>query len=296
MVRLTNRSASEVARILTQNEIWNLIPYDSFIRYGLGHPQHQWFGEIRNGELIRAVYLHHQLVHLISNDTPPLHSPIYRLLQRQKSKFIIHGPKELLALFLQGLTQYHAEKMEDAQYVRQMTKVQHSNLKKRRNSRYLSLSTQGKLAQLTIRVAQKDDFNNIMKLYQNSSVSTLADPNLIQQLVQNQKVLVVSKSSSVSANSTSKESKEPKNILGTLMFLKESPRYVLLGGLYVAPEYRKLGVASVLAQRAIKEVNSEGRSICFYFNDPKLKKFYNKIALKRVGQWATYVVTSKAQI
>lgn len=296
ILRLTNRSASEAARLLNQNEIWNLIPYDSFIRYGLGHPEHQWFGEIQDGELVRAVYIHHQLVHLISSDVPPIQSPIYRLLQRQKSKFIIHGPKELLDPFLQGFTQYHAQKMEDAQYVRQITKVQISKLKERRNSKKLFLPAKGKLAQLTIRIAQEQDFNNIMSLYQNSSVSSLADPHLIQQLVRHQKVLVVSKNHLSSANSVSKELMKPGSICGTLMYLKESPRYMLLGGLYVSPEYRKLGIASALALRAIKEVNSKGQSICFYFNDPKLKKFYSQIALKRVGQWATYVVTSKAQI
>ncbi|GAA0382822.1 GNAT family N-acetyltransferase [Bacillus horti] len=282
IIKLNDSYYTQALLLLKEEELWNLIPYDAFLRYGLQHPEHEWFGEVEQGSLVRLLYKTKQLIHLVS--PKPFHlSRLSTLIRSSKAPIIMHGKKETVEGFLFGMRNRRLKKMDDALFVQQSVHT----------SRIIRSVPIDAKNSVHLRPAEEKDYLNILELYKKSDIDHLVDPVLIQQLIQLKKVKIAEKINHYGHNSSFDTRSNPK-LLGTLMCLKESKRYVLLGGLLVHPEYRHHGIASKLGRDVILDANSRGKKICFYYNDKSLKRFYEKIELEPLGRWVSYVITSKA--
>lgn len=302
LIRLDNRYTAHISKLLSQDEPWNMIAFDAFIRHGLQHPEHIWYGEIKNGYVSRVLYTHHQLLHLLVTAPLPSNSLLYSLINKQYRGFIIHGKKEIVEPFLSGLTQFQGKKIDEANYVQQRQynspRLKHqkqSSLQSKQNSFSTTKDLLSQGESLRLRTAEIQDMRQLLRLYMGSSIDYLVDPQLIKELIaQGQVLLAVVKKTNLSDTRLFSQQPHHEKIIGSLMLLKESPKFVLLGGLYVDPAYRKSGVATTLALKTINQINRRKKRICFYFNDPKLKRFYSQIPLLQLGKWVTYTVTSNA--
>lgn len=258
-----------VYRFLLVQEPWNMIPLDALLMYGLEHPSHHWSAEFKEGELVGVLYQNHELLHLSYNKSPE-NSPLYSYLHGVAPHFITHGNKELVETVMGRLSGYNKLKIEECDFVQQSD----ATAELVNETIYIP-------EVLRIRQARYADIQELLTIFRNSSIESQVDKALIFDLVQHGRVLLAQKKG---------------EIIGSIMKLKETPNYVLLGGLFIKPEERSHGVASLLGQKMVQACIRQEKKVCFYYSDQELKRFYNKAAFISIGQWVSYSATSKAMI
>jgi GNAT superfamily N-acetyltransferase len=268
MIPLAPPSDYDVYRLLVQQEPWHMIPLDALLLYGLEHPEHQWYGEYKNGQLVGVLYQHGQLLHFAYHQVPENGSPLYPFIRRYIPYFITHGKKDKVDGIMRNLNEYQITLQEECEFIQQTSQTR-------------KLISQSLFQPDNLRLCQAypSDFNEMIILFRGSTIENQVDRALIFELIGLQRVTVARKNG---------------RMVGTVMKLKETPCYVLLGGLFVHPQERGHGTASLLGQKMIQDCLHQGKKVCFYYSDPELQRFYRKAAFAGIGQWVSYSATSKA--
>lgn len=270
IIPLTAQYTPYVYRFLLDQEPWNMIPLDALIKYGLEHPLHHWSAEYKSGVLVGVLYQNHELLHFAYNKAPETTSPLYSFLHQTAPYFITHGKKELVEAIMGRLLGYNKIVLEECDFVLQSEETA------KLVNQTLPIPTD-----LRIRQASYTDLQELLAIFKKSSIEDQIDKSLISDLIQHGRVLLAQKQG---------------QIIGSIMKLKETPRYALLGGLFIKPEERSHGIASLLGQKMVLSCTRQGKRICFYYSDKELQRFYKKAAFTKIGQWVTYSATSKAMI
>ncbi|MDQ0340329.1 GNAT superfamily N-acetyltransferase [Caldalkalibacillus uzonensis] len=265
IVPLDNRHYHAVYTLLSHQEPWSIIAFDALLQYGLNHPDHRWFREVHNGRTKGIIYLHDQLLQ-VCYPSLPQRSGLGMFLRRYVPHFIIHGQQQQLAWLKKQLAHYDTRCLDKSLFVVQ------SELTPALINQPLPVPED-----IRLRLAVTADYVSLMSLYSGSEVEQQVDGQLLWQAIMQGRVIVA----------------EQKQLVGTVMCLKESPRYVLLGGLYVTPRARSQGIASLLGQRLVQMVLRKGKQVCFYYHDSTLSPFYQRAAFQPLGDWHSYSFTSK---
>jgi hypothetical protein len=247
-----------------------MIPLEALVQFGMTQPEHRWFGEFSKNKLVGFIYQHKQLIHFGYKHVPSIHSPIYGFIQSVMPSFITHGKKELIEPIIACFKAKDIQSYEESVYVQQTKET----------IRAIQVELP-KPKGLRIRFADRSDIPNLLYMFQGSAVNDQVDTTLVSSLVVRKGVLLVESNN---------------RLIGSLMRLKESPNYWLLGGLYITPTERYQGLASLLGQYMVKEAHRHNKQVCFYYSNPELKEFYNKAELKSIGTWVSYSLNSKPMI
>lgn len=255
-----------VLPFLIQDEPWSVIPFDAFLRYGMGHPEHLWFGEWEGGRLRGIIYGHKRFVY-VYYPSNPLRSGLNDFLSSHYPRFSFSGQPTRAAWLIRQLPSYYAHHVDRSAFVQQSPLT------------FQRLQGYGKMKgeKVQVRTADRHDFGSLLNLYKDSEVAHEVDPAFLKQLLEDRRVLVA----------------ERGELVGSVMLLKESWRYALLGGLFVAPPYRNLGVAAQLGRAIMMLVRDRGKKACFYYRLPTLTSFYEKGAFLPLGLWDEIHFTSK---
>jgi hypothetical protein len=254
-----------IYRHLVQDEPWHIIPLDALFYYGLDHPQHHWYGEMLDGQLIGILYQHGQLLHFAYHRSPHKHSPLYSFIQTYIPNFITHGKRDTVDPIIRNIHDragYQATLQDISEYIQQTPET------KRAVNEFIYQP-----ASVQLRLASHPDLNEMLSLFHGSKIESQVDHSLIYELVKRQRVIIAQKNG---------------RIVGTIMKLKESPHYVLLGGLYVQAEERGNGIAGLLGQKMIQNCLYSGKKVCFYYSELELQPFYSKAAFSSMGKWVSY--------
>jgi predicted GNAT family acetyltransferase len=265
IIPLGNEFHNHISRYLIQDEPWHIIPLDALLHYGLEHPQHRWYGEMVNGQLIGILYQHGQLLHFAYHRVPLKDSPLYSFIQTYIPHFITHGKKDMVDPIIKNIHEmagYQITLQDTSEYIQQTPET------KRVVEEFIY---QPESVQL--RLARHPDLNEMLTLFRGSKIESQVDRSLIYELIQRQRVIIAQKFG---------------RIVGTIMKLKESPHYVLLGGLYVQATERENGIAGLLGKKMIQHCIYSGKKVCFYYSEPELKRFYSKAAFLSIGKWVSY--------
>ncbi|EGL81678.1 GCN5-related N-acetyltransferase [Caldalkalibacillus thermarum TA2.A1] len=255
----------EVYSFLSQQEPWSIIAFDALLTHGLSRPGHHWFAEVEHGEIKGVIYHHDQLVQICYASFSQ-HTVLGTFLSKYLSYFITHGEKKQLSWLKKQLTRYESKCLEQSLFVVQSKRTPH----------LINQPLMG-LKNIRFRPAVPADYARLAALYAGSEVEQQVDGQLVWEAVRRGRVIVA----------------EQKQLAGTVMCLKESPRYVLLGGLYVAPWARSQGIASLLGQKMVQHVLKRGKKVCFYYRDSSLTPFYQRADFQPIGYWNSYSFTSK---
>jgi GNAT superfamily N-acetyltransferase len=273
MIPLSSAFYDQIYRHLVQEEPWHIIPLDALFCYGFEHPQHHWYGEMMDGRLIGVLYQHGQLMHFAYHRVPNKYSPLYPFIRKYIPHFITHGKKDVVDPIIKNVNKYgdfQVMLQEESEFIQQTPQTEK-----------IVTESLFQPADVQLRLAVSSDFNEMLALFQGSNIESQVDRPLIFELIQHQRVMIA---------------KKYGRIVGTIMRLKESPHYVLLGGLYVQAEERGNGIASLLGQNMIQNCLHHGKKVCFYYSDQELQGFYSKAAFSSIGKWVSYSVNSKAMI
>lgn len=255
----------QVYQFLMQDEPWQLIPLDALIRYRLTHPRQRWFAEIRAGIFRGVIFQDKELVHFAYQEAPEPHSPLYAFLKKYIPSFTTHGKKEVLAPLMERLLSREVFPCKESLFVTQSPSTGQLI------NRPLHVPEQ-----LVVRLAIPQEIQRIWQLYQGSAVEREVDHELIEPLIWQHRVLVA---------------EYRGKVVGTIMRLKESRSYSLLGALYVAPAFRRQGIARLLGQTMLRQVIKEKKKACFYYERNKeLDRFYRQGQFMPLGTWVTYAV------
>lgn len=255
----------ELYQLLTDHEPWSVLPFDALLRYGFDHPYHRWFAEVDRGRLIGIIYAYHQLLFVLY-PALPAHTQLDWFLSRFFPQFTLCGSRQQLNWAKRHLYSFRSTPLDQSRFV-----VQSDQTIK------LLQTPPPQLKGVTIRPAVKDDFHALLDLYRGTEVEHEVDQYLIWDLLRFNQVIIA----------------EREKPIGSAMLLKESPRYCLLGGLFVDPRYRKRGIASALGFTLLKRVLNKGKQACFYYRDPAMAPFYQRGGFRAIGNWHTYAFTSK---
>lgn len=247
-----------------------MIPLDALLKFGLEHPLHRWSAEYKAGELVGVLYQNQKLLHLAYKKAPQITLPLYSYLQRAVPHFITHGKKEVVEAIMDRLSGYNILKLEESDFVQQSEETAK-----------LVSQTLPIPSELRIRQANYTDLKEMLIIYKNSSIEDQVDKALIFDLIEQGRVLLALKKN---------------KIIGSIMTLKKTPHYAMLGGLFIKNEERSHGIASLLGQKMVQTCIRQGKKVCFYYSDQELQRFYRKAAFTSIGQWVSYSATSKAII
>jgi GNAT superfamily N-acetyltransferase len=265
IIPLSYEFHDQIYRHLVQDEAWHIIPLDALVHYGLEHPKHRWYGEMLDGQLIGILYQHGQLVHFAYHRAPHKYSPLYSFIQTYIPHFITHGKRNTLDPIIRNINErggYQATLQDKSEYIQQTPETENA---------VNELLYQPASVQLCLAIYR--DLNEMLALFQGSKIESQVDRSLIIELIQRKRVIIA---------------KKYGRIVGTIMRLKESPHFVLLGGLYVLAEERGNGIAGLLGQKMIQNCLYHGKKACFYYSDPELQRFYSKAAFSSIGNWVSY--------
>jgi predicted N-acetyltransferase YhbS len=259
-----------VKSVLENQEPWNMIAFEAFLTHGLENPQHLWFGEFYNNELVGIIYSHKKLLDFIYIKPPYRHSPLIPFIHRYFPSFITHGKKAIVEPILQSLSYtglYDVHLHEKCDFVcesNQTEKVLQENL--------------NWPSGIQIRTAFHDELTQLLQLFKGSDIEKQIDPSLITDLVHQKRMIIAQKN---------------QRIIGSIMKLKETLEYSLIGGLFVHRIERNQGLATLLGQFMIQDCFKQGKKVCFYYSDADLKSFYKKGAFISIGEWVSYSTSKK---
>mgnify|MGYP001167312952 CR=1 FL=1 len=268
LLTLHQPSFPMVWEFLNKRDPWHMIALDALWLYGLNHPEHRWFAELRSGRLQGVIYVHGQLVHFAYDEAPDRHSPLYDFLNRHLPQFTTFGKKEIVEPIVKRLPFHRLTHAEKSWFLRQS-----SETRKRLNRRVHWPKA------VDLRDGRPEDLYALLDMFTGSEFETEIDSRYIHFLLQQRRILVAEYRGS---------------IVGAIMCLKETPRYVLLGNLFVHPQTRNKGIATLLGQQMMLKCMQQGKKVCFFYSKPELKDFYTKAAFQPLGAWVHYSVTSKA--
>jgi len=225
----------EVYQLLANDEPWSIIPFDALLNDGIGHPKHRWFGEMENNRSQGVIYQYDRMLYVTYHPFAH-HSQLDRFLQRYINQFFISGPSSTLNWLMKQLPSFDAALLDRSRFV----------VQSKRTAQLLHLSLSPP-AHLSIRLATQNDYASLLSLFQGTEVEHEVDPLLLWQLLQTGSVMVA----------------ERNQLVGSVMRLKESPCYTLLGGLFVHPAYRNQGIATFMGQHMLKQVITQGKKSMF---------------------------------
>ncbi|WP_202081038.1 GNAT family N-acetyltransferase [Caldalkalibacillus salinus] len=274
IVPINHRERQRIYDFLKSHESWHVMLLDALEQLEHHNTKQRWYAEVSNSSIKGIIYKHESLMLFGYAHPPSTNSPLYHWIQHETPQFITHGNRDVIETILTNLP--HGGRincLEKAYFLVQ------SNQTEKQLARLYS-----PMKGITIRHATPLDFPLIQHLFQASEVESLIDQKLIQTLIHRQDLFLA-----VNTN-------QPRAIMGTMMVLKKSPKYALLGGLYVDPHYRHNGIATSLAQAVIRDCLRKGKKTCFYYHNEALTPFYNKAQYIKQGQWVTYSVTSNPVI
>jgi|GEM_PF-6009777 len=265
---LTTWHHYSILRILQEREPWDLISFEAYLRYGTSNKEHEWFGEFRQGRLVGLIYHHAGTVDLIYPTLPKEDSLLYSFLALRYPHFIIHGNKEVIEAVLKKIP-YKVDKIEEGEFL-----IQSKETKELLQTQALK-QPKGYI----IRNSLATDYFQILKLLEDPAIENRMDSSLIQLLCHEGRIVLLVK-----------QDRSWSPLVGLLMILKESPRYSLIGGLYVEKEERNKGLASWLGYKVLREITNKGKIACFYYSEKELSEFYQRGAFHQMGKWVTYQV------
>jgi hypothetical protein len=270
IIPLTRQYQPIINSVLENQEPWNMIAFEAFLTYGLGNPQHLWFGEFHNNELVGIIYSHKKLLDFIYNKPPSQHSPLIPFLQRYFPSFITHGKRVIVEPILQSASYsglYDVQLHEKCDFVCESSQTEKSLQEN------LNWPTG-----IQVRPVFKYELKQLFQLFNGSDIEKQIDPSLITELVHQKRIVIAQKN---------------QRIIGSIMKLKETLEYSLIGGLFVHRNERNQGLATLLGQFMIRDCFKHGKKVCFYYSDADLRSFYKKGAFTSIGEWVSYSATSK---
>jgi len=263
IIPLHSHYQSGILHLLNKEDPWHIIAYDGLLQYGLNHHEHQWFGEFINNRMVGAIYHHQGLLHFVYPNAPDQDSsPIYSFVSKYFPSFITHGKKDIVLPIIENLKNYKKKLNEECEFVQETPKTKEA----------LQLQIPWPSG-LRIRLARAADWSSLMQLFKNSTFEEQVDPSLVLDSIKKSRVYIAEKDGQV---------------IGSIMILKESMSHSLIGGLYVDAQFRKLGIASHLAQFIIREHQRRRKKLCFYYSDSTLQDFYKKGFCTSLGKWISY--------
>lgn len=266
ILRLDRHHLKHVYQFLEAQEPWSIIALDALLLYQFNHPFQHWFAEVKDGVLQGIIFQDNELLHFVYPETPSESSPLYPFIKSRLPLFRTYGQKELLISLLSCLLGRRVQPTEESIFVKQ------SSWTKTLLDRPIR-----SIPQLVIRWARTAEENNIFQLFEHSEVAAEFDRELVHELIWLNRVLVA---------------EVDGELVGTVMSLKESLHFALLGGLYVVPSMREQRIAQVLGQSMMKQVIHSGKTVCFYYKEEEqLHHIYQKGLFNRVGTWASFSIS-----
>lgn len=270
-----NQHIPKMLNLLNQKEEWHILALDSLSNQTIKLKQNQWFIDVdaQTQKIQGVLYRENGLIHIGYNQLPYNPTALYTWLLKN-GPFVTHGHDQLLRPLLGRLAETglcDVRCIDRAYYLKQTPQTE----------QIIQQSAIDIPKHIKIRLAEEQHLPELKRLYQATSVEHLIDLNLIKQLVKRRRILLALVNNQVA---------------GTIMILKESNHYALLGGLFVADSFRKKGIATMLAFYLLKRLLKGNKKICFYYHDKALQQFYSKGAFRLLGYWSSYQITSKRVI
>ncbi|MGL5329728.1 MAG: GNAT family N-acetyltransferase, partial [Peptostreptococcaceae bacterium] len=68
----------------------------------------------------------------------------------------------------------------------------------------------------------------------------------------------------------------------------ENRRYAMIVGVGTHPNYRSLGLATKCIVKICKELLSENKIPCLFYDNEEAGKLYYKLGFKKIGNWSIY--------
>ncbi|SHK15904.1 GNAT family N-acetyltransferase [Tepidibacter formicigenes] len=81
---------------------------------------------------------------------------------------------------------------------------------------------------------------------------------------------------------------EDNQIISIAQTTAENSTSAMIIGVCTHPNYRKKGYASVCMTHICKELLSENKTLCLFYNNPDAGKIYKRLGFKDVGLWTSY--------
>lgn len=270
IVRLRKKDSAIVEQLLSMTEPWSVIAYDAFMSYGLSHPKHAWYAEVHKQRVVGLIYMYEQSIHFVYPQPPIEQSSLYPfVLSTPFRTFSTYGHEAIITPIIKQLLTLKTDAT--------ITKQSLSTLMVETAQTKINIDTRIHVPKgINLRHGALADYEAIIQLFKGSEVQQQIDAHLINELITRNRIVVAC---------------YEKKIIGTIMCLKESKRYALLGGLFVYPSKRSLGIATLLGQKMVRHYQQNNRRVCFYYDDPALKKFYARAAFKPAGHWIHVDVT-----
>lgn len=262
--------ATEIPYMLTvaEREPWHMIALEAYQEHSWKDPQHRWFMETDSNNKLRGlIYVHQELIHFAYPQAPSKRSPLYAWLKRHFNSFTTYGSRAILEPIIKRLNGFKIANQEHHQFMVQTQKTEQA----------LHKGSWLTPPDLLIRKAQRYDWAYLTHLLSSPELADVINRNHVQSLIDKQRVYLF-----ISGH----------GIVGVMMSLKETQRYVLLGNLYIHPTYRRRGLASILCANVLKETVKSGKKACFYFDQQHLTSFYAQAYFQSIGQWSHYKLTS----
>jgi GNAT superfamily N-acetyltransferase len=259
----------DVYKELERQEPWHMIALEALVKYGLMHPSHRWFVDVRNGSWRGFVYHHEQIVHFAYRKAPPADSALYEFVSMRIPHFHTHGRRDLVRPIVAGLHNRALKLKEASDFVKQTNET-----------KKLIQTTQLQApAGLHIRTAHPAQLEDLILFFRHTEVADFIETTFLSFLLSESRVLTADYRG---------------RLVGVIMCLKETRRYALIGNLYVQKGLRERGIATLLGRQMVWRCMQRGRQVCFYFSKPELREFYRQAAFRSIGKWVHYEVTSKA--
>lgn len=286
IVTLHQQHVMEIKRFLLKDELWNMIALDALQTYGINHPFHEWYAELDQGRIRGVIFRNQAMVQFAYPKVPPRTSALYEWFNgSMPTSFITHGKNEVVGQILKRFNGT-IKRVERARLFRQSAE---SVKAIKAVSKHVERKLDRVKHELSVSKATYAEVRALVELLQRSEVNHLTDPKWIEELVRFHRVYVARLPQASVQWPTSQ-------VIGTIMELKKSPSYVMLGGLYVHPTYRSQGIAKWLCYQALMDIIKRKKRACFYYSNQTLTHFYAQARFVSVGEWGSYIFTSNETI
>jgi uncharacterized protein len=76
----------------------------------------------------------------------------------------------------------------------------------------------------------------------------------------------------------------------------ENPYSAMIIGVGTHPDFRKKGLATQLMIRLCRELRSEGKSVCLFYDNPKAGTIYKRLGFRDIGRWNMIKAKKKGEV
>ncbi|RKD34258.1 GNAT family N-acetyltransferase [Thermohalobacter berrensis] len=82
--------------------------------------------------------------------------------------------------------------------------------------------------------------------------------------------------------------KDKGKIISVAQTTAENSSSAMIVGVCTHPDYRKKGYASACMNKLCRELLSEGKTLCLFYDNPNAGKIYKRLGFEDIGKWLMY--------